>query len=193
MSNTENVTAGKPKVGGAVYRAPKDTKLPASATEELDENFKALGYASDSGLTNSNSPSTTNIKAWGGDTVLTTQTDKPDTFQFQLIEALNTDVLKAVYGENNVSGDLESGIKIKANNAEQKECSWVFEMILKGGILKRVVVPAAAVTSVGDITYAGESVVGYDTTITATPDLEGNTHYEYIQKPGEKTKGEVDG
>ena len=53
-------------------------------------------------------------------------------------------------------------------------------MILKGGALKRVVLPNAKVTAVGDITYADASAVGYETTVSAVPDTSGNTHYEYI-------------
>ena len=182
MSDAKNVTAGKPKVSGSIFRAPLGTPLPTDALSELDEAFVQLGYVDENGLTNSNSMSVTNIKAWGGDTVLTSQNDKPDTFKFKLIEAMNVNVLKTVYGENNVTGDLESGITVKANSEEQEQHSWIVEMILKGGALKRIVVPRASVTSVGDINYGDENAVGYDTTITAVPDEKGNNHYEYIIK-----------
>ena len=76
---------------------------------------------------------------------------------------------------------MSTGITIKANSSEQENCAWVIEMILKGGALKRVVIPCASVTAVGDITYVDEEAVGYETTITAVPDSEGNTHYEYIK------------
>ncbi len=185
MSDVKNVSTGKPKVGGAIHRAPLGTVLPADAKTALEAAFKSLGYVSDAGIVNSNSPETGTVAAWGGDIVLTNQTAKPDTFKFTLIEALNVEVLKAVYGDENVSGDLDTGISVKANAAEQEAQAWVVDMILKGGVLKRVVLPNAAVTAVGDVTYVDSTAIGYETTLTAMLDGEGNTHYEYIVKKGE--------
>ena len=184
MSDAKNVSTGKPKVGGAVFRAPLGTALPTDATTELNEAFKGLGYCSEDGMTNANSPESDNKKAWGGDTVLTMQTSKEDSFTFTLIEATNVEVLKSVYGDKNVTGTLDAGIIVKANNEEQEECSWVVDMILKNGILKRVVIPSAKLTELGDISYTDEDAIGYEVTLTATPDSAGNTHYEYIKKPG---------
>ena len=56
MQNAALVGVAKPAAGGAVYRAPLGTALPTSTDAELNEAFKSLGYISDDGLTNSNSP-----------------------------------------------------------------------------------------------------------------------------------------
>lgn len=179
--DTKNVTAGKPKKGGAVFRAPVGTALPTDTTTQLNEAFKALGYVSEDGVTNANSPSSDKTKAWGGDTVLNYMTDKPDTFKFKLIEALNEEVLKAVYEDGNVTGTLEEGITVKANSADPQEYAWVFDMILKAGAAKRIVVPKASLTELEEIVYKDNEAVGYGITISAVPDTEGNTHYEYIK------------
>ena len=183
MSNSSNVSAGKPMITGAVFVAPVGTSLPTSTTASLAAAFKDLGYISDAGVVNSNSPSNTAIKAWGGDTVLDVQTEKPDTFKMNFIEATNEDVLKLVYGSANVTGSLSSGLTIKANSEEQNEVSVVIDMVLKDDCAKRIVLPKAKVTAVGDITYADASAIGYDTTLSCHPDDSGNTHYEYLKKP----------
>lgn len=181
MADAKNVTVSKPKIGGAVYRAPLGTALPTDATAELNVAFVALGYISEDGLTNANSPSSDKIKAWGGNTVHTYQTEKDDTFQFKLIEALNEEVIKAVYGGSNVTGSIKEGLTLKANSSAAEDCSWVVEMVLNN-VLKRVVVPCAKITELGDIVYADEEALGYDVTLTATADTAGNTHYEYMKE-----------
>lgn len=178
-----NVTAAKPKVGGAVYVAPTGTTLPTDATTALGSAFTALGYISDDGLTNSTTIDSDTIKAWGGDDVLMLYQGREDEFQFTLLEALNVNVLKQVYGASNVSGTLATGITVTAKaNIELPEQIYAIDMVLKDGTLKRIVIPAARVTDVGDITYSDTDAVGYETTIRAVPDASGNTHYEYIHQ-----------
>ena len=182
MSNATNVSAGKPKVGGAIYAAPVGTPLPTSTSEALDAAFKGLGYCSDDGLTNSTSLDVQKIKAWGGDTVLVIQSSREDTFKYKLIEIKSLEVLKHVYGADNVTGTLETGIKVSANNNDVPEQSLVIDMIMRDNTAKRIVIPSCKISNIGDITYSDGDAVGYETTVDCTPDSSGNTHYEYILK-----------
>ena len=72
MADAKNTTAAKPKIGGAISRAPLGTELPTDTEAALNKAFKNLGYLSQDGLVNSNSPSNSTVVAWGGDTVLDT-------------------------------------------------------------------------------------------------------------------------
>lgn len=180
-NNAQNVSVAKPKVGGAVFVAPVGTDLPTDATTALNAAFENVGYISEDGVVNTNSPDTDTIKEWGGASVGKIDNGKDDTWQFTMIEALNPTALKLVYGADNVSGTLADGITVKANSNEQADVALVIDMILKGGALKRVVLPSASVSEVGEVTYAATSAIGYQTTLLATPDKDGNTHYEYIK------------
>lgn len=181
-NDSTQVSTGKPKVGGAIYAAPLGTALPTDPTTALDKAFKSLGYVSEDGLANDNAPDTDTVRAWGGDAVLTIQNSKDDTFGFTLIHSLDVDVLKFVYGSSNVSGDLATGITVKANAAEAEARALVIDMIMRDGALKRIVIPSCTVTDLGTITYSDSDAVGYETTVTCTPDASGNTHYEYIKR-----------
>jgi len=181
MSTVANVSAAKPKVNGAVFNAPLGTALPTTATETLNAAFAALGYVSDAGVANANSPSTTNVKAWGGDVVLITEDEKPDTFKLTLIEGLNVEVLKTVYGDSKVSGTLESGISIAADAGELEEKSWVVDMLLRGNVAKRIVIPRGKLSNLEEIAYKDNEAIGYGITIACLPDSSGKSHYEYIK------------
>lgn len=185
MSEVKNVSAGKPKIGGAIHVAPVGTTLPKDAESKLDDAFKSLGYISEDGLTNENSPETDTIKAWGGATVLNTQTEKPDTFSYTMIESTNIEVLKNVYGDENVTGDLTTGITIKSGSKQLPDKSYVVDMILKNDTLKRIVIPCASISEVGEIVYKDDEPIGYPITLKAL-EVEGFSHHEYIKGASEE-------
>lgn len=175
-----NVTVGKPKVGGAIWVAPLGTSLPTDSSTALNAAFKCLGYVSEDGVTNSNSPESDKVKAWGGDTVLVLQTDRPDSFSFTLLEAMNEDVLKTIYGSSNVTVDGSGNITVKATADEMSAYAWVIETVLKGNRAKRTVIPNGKISELGDLVYKDDEAVGYNVTIDNVPDTTGVYHYEYI-------------
>ena len=183
MANSANVSTARPKIGGAVYCAPVGTPLPTSADEVLNGAFKPLGYISEDGLTNSNSPSNTDIKAWGGDIVLSALNERPDTFGFKLLEVLDVNVLKAVYGSANVTGTLVTGITVHAKAEDVEDMEYVVEMIMNGGVLNRLVIPTAKLSGLEDINYKTGDAVMFGIKLTAYPDSNGDTHRNYIKAP----------
>ena len=178
MANVAYVSAAKPKLGGAISYAPTTTTLPTDATTALDAAFVNVGYISEDGVTQGITRDSEKIKAWGGDTVMTSQTDFAETFTFTLYEILNVDVRKAMFGADNVSGALSTGITTLINSTELPAQAWAFDIVYNGAI-SRIVVPYGKVSEVGEVVYADGEPVGYEMTITALPDTAGNCSYEY--------------
>ena len=182
--NVSNVSTGKPKVTGAVYRAPKGTSVPTDATSTLANTYKELGYVSEDGVTNNNTPDTENVTAWGGDTVLVLMNEKTDEWTLTLIEALNEEVLKTVYGDSNVTTTgtgTSRATTVKATADQLPDAVYVIDMVLKNSAMKRVVIPIGSLSGLGEIVYKDDEPIGYEITITALPDSTGVTHYEYIK------------
>lgn len=181
MATVANVSAGKPRVSGAVYWGAMTLTAPTSADATLPAGFNDVGYISDAGVANANTRTNESVKAWGGDEVLNLQTEYTDRYTFTMIEMLNTNVLKAVRGEDNVEGDLTTGLHVKANSKELEPHIWVIDQILTGGVLSRFVIPDGKIIEIAEVTFADNSAVGYQVTVAARPDAGGDSHHEYYK------------
>lgn len=177
-----NVTAAKPKVGGAVSVAPTGTTLPTDTSTALAAAFQNLGYISEDGATKNITPTAAEIRAWGGDVVLTATQQRTITWQFTLLESLDVNVMTEVYGAGNITGTtLAAGISVDVNSDELPDRSWAIEMVLRGGVACRVILPIAHISAIESITYNDSSAVGYNITLTCMPDAAGNSAYEYYK------------
>lgn len=174
MPSAANVLAGKPLATGGVSMAPVGTALPTDAVTALAAAFKNAGYVGEDGLTETTDRSTDKVKAWGGDTVKILQTDFAVTYQFTFLESLNSDVLKAVYGADNVVTTAATAAKgtlhaVKVNSDELPHQVFVFDM--KDGQARiRIAVPDGQITEVSEITYNDGEVIGYQVTVEAFRD-----------------------
>lgn len=180
-NNASNVSFGKPKAEGAVYVAPAGTVVPTDATTSLAATFTNLGYVSEDGLVNSVETDVEDVTAWGGDTVLSEQTSFRETFTVNLLETSAT-ALEVYYGEDNVDVDEETGeITVRQNSRSLPELVVVFEVVLTGGRIKRIVVPKARIADrSGEISYTDGDAIAYPAQFVAFPDENGNTHTEHI-------------
>lgn len=180
MNDADNVSFGKPKSTGAVFVAPAGTPLPTNGHVALNAAFKGLGYVSEDGLVNSVETSTEEVNAWGGDLVLVGQTTFKETFTVNLIET-NADALKVYYGSDNVVVEGNGSITVTQNSEMLPNVVVVFELVMTGGRIKRIVVPNAQIADrSGEITYVDGEAVTYPAVFVAYPDSNGDTHTEYI-------------
>ena len=182
QNNTANVSVGKGKVGGYCFTAPAGTSLPSDASTALAGAYVNLGYISEDGLTNSISTDSSEIKDWNGDTILTVISSRTETFQFTLVET-KVDVLKEVFGASNVT-EAGGKVTVKSNNSAYPIKPYVFEVVLTGNRIERIVLPAGQITELGDMSYQAGEAIGYEITVTGTPDSSGNTSYRYIETVG---------
>lgn len=182
-NNADNVSFGKPKATGAIYIAPIGTTVPVTAWESLDAAFKNMGYVSEDGLVNGVETDTEEVHAWGGDLVLEGQTTFKEMFTFNMIET-NAEALKVYYGEDNVVVEGDGSITVKQTNEQLPNVALVFDLVMTGGRIKRIVVPdGQLVDRSGEITYVDGEAISYPAVFVAYPDANGQTHVEYIATP----------
>ncbi len=185
MTNKNLVMAGKPKVGGAIFRAPLGTALPTDATTKLGAEFKELGYISSDGVTRSINKGYETVNAWGGDEVMKSRSEHSVAFSFTLIESLNEESQKAKWGEAQVSAtEATSGhgkqLTVAYDGADTPPAVWVIDMEDQGK-LHRIVFPNALDTTEGfEQTFSDEDVVGLPFEMTAFKDAKsGKFFFDY--------------
>lgn len=178
MATAGNVLVGKPLSTGGVYAGATTATLPLDANTTLDAGLINLGYVSDAGLSQTIDSDTSNIVAWGGDTVKTIRTTHDVSYGLTFIET-SAPVLSEVFGEDNVT--TATGLTtVKINSAELPRRAYVFEMS-DGNKRIRVVVPNGQITNLDDIAWTDADPVGYPVTISAYPDDDGNKAYLYLE------------
>ena len=163
MADSGNIWAATiPADGAAVYAAPLGTTLPTSATASLDNAFVDLGWVSEDGVTNSIQRDVTRHKAWGGETVKTTQDNYTETVKFALLES-SADVLGVVYGADNVTENGDA-ITVEHSSLQLERQSFVIDFI-DGDRVGRILIREGLVTELGDVKYVHSGLTMYDLTV----------------------------
>lgn len=183
-NNSKNVVSGKPLATGGVLIGDAGAALPEDATTAPGASFVAAGYIGEDGVTEGGERSTEKIKAWGGDTVKVVQTEHSLTYSFVFIETLNADVLKAVYGDENVTttpATASTGTlhKVLVTGKTLPHKSYIFE-VKDGDARIRIAIADGQITEVGEITYSDAEVIGYEVTIECFADANGVKATKYL-------------
>lgn len=193
LGNTSKVLVGIPDSVGGLWVHQDGviaaSELPTADTKLAEAGFVNVGFISEDGVTETSERDTDKIKAWGGDTIRVVQNEHTQTFSMTLSEAANVDVLRLVYGEENVekAGDK---ITIKQNAKILPHLTWVME-VLDGENKVRKVIADAQITETSDITWVHSDVVKFEITIECFPDDEGNKVYTYITLAAASGEGDT--
>lgn len=182
MADTSNVYIATPDYPeGTFHKAPLGTALPTDAVADLAAAYVDLGYVGEDGYGYNITRDSSDIKAFGGDTVANAQTDYNEELTVTLLESANADVLKVVFGDSNVTATGDS-VVVKRNKKALPRQVFVADTVGQDGGFRRLVLPVGQVTGVGEVTYVHTDIIKYQLTIKAYPDTAGNCSYEYIAK-----------
>lgn len=168
-------------VTGGIKFAPIGTVTPTDPTSVLNAAFKELGYVTEDGLKLSHDASDDKIKVWGGVTIRTIRSDYSATITGTLLSTLDVDVLKTVFGDNQVQ--QKSGfIAIKHTSDIAPEKVYIIETKdASTGGRKRYVVPKGQITVSGDVNLSHKEITGFEITIEALADKDGVCYWEFVE------------
>ncbi|WP_129721143.1 hypothetical protein [Corynebacterium striatum] len=169
--NRSNVLVGAPDVKasgglliGDVQKTATNFPNDASSVLPTGLNAKPAGFIGEDGLTKTVDRSTEKIKDWNKDTVIVLETDHSVVLKLTFLESANANVLKAVYGKDNVTIEGKN-ITVADAAGELPHFSLVAEMNGGEGKKARIFVPDGQVTSVSDITFKKDDVIKYEVEI----------------------------
>ncbi|MDO5533231.1 MAG: hypothetical protein Q4F65_01080 [Propionibacteriaceae bacterium] len=175
MTDKNKVIAGKPKVGGAVFRAPLGTAIPTDARTALPAAFKELGYVSSDGWARQINKAYETINAWGGDEVSKSRTEHGVGFNMTLIEDLNADTQTAKWGTAAVTNTAATGthgnlITVTYTGEDTEPGVWVFDMNDQGKLHRTVFPNASDTTESFEQTFSDSEAIGLPFEMTAYKD-----------------------
>lgn len=140
MADVANIYAAEPTVSGSIFVAPKGTAAPAEpddpsgATATLSGDWTDLGDVGEDGFTEKTERRITKVRNFGGTVVKVLQTEFGKTYDLVFLESLSADVLKSIYGNNNVDitpadGSHGTQIVVRKNKTKMQHLSWVVDTI----------------------------------------------------------------
>jgi hypothetical protein len=172
-----NVYAAEPLATGGLYVAPLGTPKPSTLTTALSSPWIGLGHVGEDGVTETQDRSIDKKKNWGGATVKILQTDYVHTFKFVLLESTSAEVLKVVYGEDNVTV-TGTDVEVKKNPKKLPKLTWCVDSIdSELDAHYRNYIPIGQVMTVGDVKMVHTDTIEYSIEMEAFPDSSGNHVY----------------
>lgn len=177
MANSGNVRIG---YSGKAYYAPLGTTAPTDIEEVWPAGWVDLGLISEDGLTENNDQDRTDIKAWGYDSPVRSQTiNRVTTFGLKFLET--SPEVVSVYYAVPLADMTQSGLGASQSvNFVQGQTPepFVFALgldIVDGERRFRFTIPRSEVSERGEITYKGDEAVAYEVTMATLLAADGST------------------
>ena len=134
-ANIQNIYTAEPLATGVCFVAPLGTTGPSDAVTPMatvSPDWVDLGYTGAEGFNEKNDRKTDLKRSFGGKIVKVVQSEYNASLEFTLMESLNADVLKAVFGEFNVevtAATSEHGnqVRVVKNSILLPQQSWVID------------------------------------------------------------------
>ena len=179
MRNRNNLLVGAPEVnasGGFQLGVanPDVSAYPESATVEADESLglAAVGFIADDGVTKTVDRSTEKIKDWNGDTMKVVTSDHSVTLQATFCEAANAEVLKFLFGEDNVTVSQDSVVVDDTADELPHRCAWI-DLRAAADSKVRLFAPDVQAIEVGEVQFIRSGLISYQVTMECFPDAKG--------------------
>lgn len=179
LGNTKNVLAGIPDVAGGLW--VKDliedpAQYPKAGADLKEDGWTHVGFISEDGVTEANERDTEKVKAWGGDTVRVLQNDHTQTFAFSFFELGNPEVLKLIYGDENVTVGSDGKVEVKQNSKVLPHKSFMIQ-VLDGATKIDKFIPDGQIIETGELQMTHSAVMSVEVTVEAFVDKQGNKVY----------------
>lgn len=174
--SADNVRRG---VTGVVSYGPAGTALPTAVNSSLDAAMVDLGWLSEAGITRTlpGAADREVIRGWqnnGVVIVIRTPSEDNPTFSFVLLET-KTEVVEFALGVT-ITKSTTDGKWTFDGEAERADGVLVID-IVDGAELRRIVVPKAVVTELGDQVYAYGEPIGWEVTVECERDTTTGGHF----------------
>lgn len=186
MAYVANIIAPQELTTGYGWVGPTTATAPSDPNSDPGDSFACYGRIGEDGITRSFDSDAEEIKDMFGNVIFTVKTSDSETWNWDMVDT-NPTSLSVFYGEEAVSGTVESGFTIQSNG------SWAIErMFVNRFIFARTestvtyglaVIPRGKITERGDQTFVSSDVVRHEVTISAMPDSNGCRAYLYIGAP----------
>lgn len=187
MGDVRNVYAAEPTTEGCIFVAPLGSAGPAMPDpfDALDVAFVDLGDVGEDGFTETPERNIEKKRAFGGKVVKVLQTEFSQMYKVVLLETLNAEVLKAIYGEANVTvsaATSEHGeiVEVKKNKQHLPHLSWVIDTVDTAlGAKYRTYIPDGQIYDTGEVKLVSTDTIEYTISIEAFEDENGDNAFTW--------------